>query len=168
MKPLFAAIAAAAAVLGAGLPACAEPSPQDDLRLLGQTDEFAYFFAENSRTTNGGEVDIWVLAALQRTTHTAEGDDVVGGWFRMRVACANGTVYGVESMLIRQDFSTTLHSFDVDPPQPARPDSPYGMLRDYLCSGVAIEPDIRAADLPDALRLTRGLFAEPRGTNQAT
>ena len=167
MKSLFAAIAAAA-LLGAALPATAEPSPDDDLRLLGQTEEFAYFFADATRTASGPNVDIWVLAALQRTTHTAEGDDVVGGWFRMRVNCSSGTVYSVESMLIRRDFTTTLHSSEPDPPQPARPDSPYGMLRDYVCSGVAIEPDVRATDLPDALRLTRGLFAEPLGTNQAT
>ncbi len=70
MKPLFAALAFAA-VLGAALPARAEPSPDDDLRLLGQTDEFAYFFSESSRTSAGQDIDVWVLAALQRTTHTA-------------------------------------------------------------------------------------------------
>ncbi len=167
MKPLFAALAFAA-VLGAALPARAEPSPDDDLRLLGQTDEFAYFFSESSRTSAGQDIDVWVLAALQRTTHTAEGDDVVGGWFRMRVTCANGTIYSQESMLIRRDFTTTLHSLEPDPPQPARPDSPYGVLRDFLCGGVSIEPDVRASDLTDALRLTRGLFADPRVPNQTT
>ena len=167
MKPLFAALALAAA-LAAAAPAGAEPSPDDDLRLLGQTDEFAYFFVESTRTPVGPDIDVWVLAALQRTTHTSEGDDVVGGWFRMRVTCANGTIYSQESMLIRRDFTITLHSIEPDPPQPARPDSPYGVLRDFLCSGVTIEPDVRASDLPDALRLTRGLFAEPRTPNQTT
>ena len=167
MKPLFAAVACAA-LLGAALPALAQPAPDEDLRLLGQTDEFAYFFSESSRTPAGQDIDVWVLAALQRTTHTAEGDDVVGGWFRMRVTCANGTIYSQESMLIRRDFTTTLHSLEPDPPQPARPDSPYGVLRDFLCGGVSIEPDVRASDLTDALRLTRGLFADPRVPNQTT
>ena len=147
---LMGALAAASSTL-------AEPQPASSLEFLGRTDQFSYFVANDAQQKSDAGYHAWVLAALDKITPTAEGDRIAGAWLRLEIDCAARSLSVRESMLIREDFSITERTNDADPWDVARDDSPYGVLRDYLCSRKALEPEIHAQDLRDALDLAQSI-----------